>query len=68
MPTLLTKRVGPSGESYALRVFDCVAATTKYLGVGDSLATLRSSRPDPNMYPLVEGSIAYYKWRHICNR
>ena len=68
MPTLLTKRVGPSGATYALRVFDCVAATTKYLGAGDSLAALRNSRPDPHMGPLVEGSIAYYKWRHVCTR
>ena len=58
MPTLLTRRVGPSGTSYSKRVFDCAARTVKYLGNGDTLAELATSAPDPDMGPLVEGSIA----------
>ena len=68
MPTLLTKRVGTSGTIYSLRVFDCLAATTKYLGTGESIAAMRDSRSDLAMYPLVEGSIAYHQWQHACKR
>ena len=68
MPTIVTKRTGSSGTSYSKRVFDCKAATVKYLGTGDSLEKMVASRPDPNMAPLVEGSIAYYQWRHACGK
>lgn len=65
-PTLVTKRVGPSGTSYAKRIFDCTARTTKYLGDGDTLEEMKKSKPSPNMGPLVEGSIAWHQWRYAC--
>ena len=68
MPTLLTKRVGSSGTTYSLRVFDCQSHTAKYLGTGESLAAMRNSRPDPSMYEVLSGSIAYYLWLHACNK
>jgi hypothetical protein len=68
MPTMVTKRVGTSGTSYSWRVFDCKAGTVKYLGTGDSLEKMRASKPETNMAPLVEGSIAYYQWRHACSK
>jgi len=51
MPTLLTRRVGPSGSSYSKRVFDCSSRTVKYLGNGDTLEELAASTPDPKMGP-----------------
>ncbi len=67
-PTLVTKRVGSSGTSYSKRLFDCSAGTVKYLGTGDSLEAMSMSKPDANMAPLVDGSIAYYLWREACGK
>lgn len=67
MPTLLTRRVGPSGSSYSKRVFDCAARTVKYLGNGDTLTELAASTPDPDMGPLVEGSIADVLLQKACS-
>jgi len=67
-PTLTTKRVGSSGTSYSQRMFDCAARTVKYLGTGDTLEAMKKSKPDPKMAPLVDGSIAWYLWRHACGR
>jgi hypothetical protein len=60
-PTLMTKRVGPSGTSYSQRLFDCNAGTVKYLSTGDTTEDMKNSKPDPKMAPLVEGSIAWYQ-------
>jgi hypothetical protein len=65
-PTLLYKRTGPSGVSYSKRVFDCKNRTTKYLGNGDTLQELKTSTPEPKMYPLVDGSIADGLWARAC--
>jgi hypothetical protein len=35
---VVTRRSGPSGESYARREIDCGAGTVRYLGEGDTLA------------------------------
>lgn len=65
-PTLLTKRVGPSGVSYTEAVYDCRARTWKYLATGDTMEEMKRSKPDMKMGPLVEGSIAWYKWVYAC--
>jgi hypothetical protein len=67
-PTLVTKRVGPSGTSFSQRLFDCRAGTFKYLGDGATLAEMRNSQPNANMTALVDGSIADYLWRHACEK
>lgn len=64
--TIITKRVGPSGTSYSKRLYDCKDNTVKYLGTGDSLAEMESSKPDPKMGPIVQGSIAYYVGIEAC--
>lgn len=63
---IVTKRVGPSGTSYSKRIFNCADGTVKYLGAGDSLEAMRKSNPDPNMGPIVQGSIAYYVGLEAC--
>ena len=65
-PTLVTKRIGPSGTSFSKKEFDCSTGTFRYLGDGDTLEEMRRSAPEPSMAPLVEGSISYYHWRHAC--
>ena len=67
-PTMITKRVGPSGTSYSQRIFDCSLGTAKYLGTGASIDAMKKSPPDPKMGPLVEGSIAWYQWRYACGK
>ena len=64
--TIVTKRVGPSGSSYSKRLYNCKNRTVKYLGTGDSLAEMDSSKPDPSMGPIVKGSIAYFVGLEAC--
>ena len=64
--TIVTKRVGPSGTSYSKRFYNCKKNTVKYLGDGDSLAEMASSKADPSMGPIVQGSIAYYVGLEAC--
>lgn len=66
-PILTTKRVGPSGTSYARREFDCNANTFRYLGDGDTLEEMKASRPDKTMSPLVRESISEYIGRLACS-
>lgn len=66
MRTIVTKRVGPSGTSYSKRQYDCKAGKVKYLGTGDSLQEMSKSRPDPNMAPIVQGSIAHHVGMEAC--
>ncbi|MNY79881.1 hypothetical protein D3C86_2207080 [compost metagenome] len=65
--TIVTRREGSSGASYSRRLYDCSANTVKYLGTGDSLEAMRTSRADPGMAPIVEGSIAYYVGIEACH-
>lgn len=64
--TIITKRVGSSGTSYSKRLYNCADSTVKYLGTGDSLEDMNKSNPDPNMGPIVQGSIAYYVGLEAC--
>jgi hypothetical protein len=66
--TIVTSRVGPSGSSFSKRLYNCSANTVKYLGTGDTLAEMASSKPDPNMAPIVPQSIADYVGRQACKR
>jgi len=68
MPIITTKRHGSSGISYSKRIFNCKSKTTKYLGTGDSLIEMDRSSPEPNFYPIINGSIAYYQWIFACKR
>lgn len=61
-----TKRVGPSGTSYAKRLFDCGSMRFKYLAEGDSIEELDRGTPSPNMGPLFTGSISYHVSRYAC--
>ncbi len=64
--TIVTKRTGSSGTSYSKRLYDCSNGTVKYLGSSDSLDSMKRSKPDPKMGPIVEGSIAYYVGLEAC--
>jgi hypothetical protein len=44
---VMSRRSGPSGESYARREIDCEAGTVRYIGEGDTLAEARSDSPNP---------------------
>jgi hypothetical protein len=64
--TIVTKRVGPSGTTYSRRLYNCTNNTVKYLGSGETLSDMNSSKPDPSMVPIVEGAIAYYVGLEAC--
>ena len=63
---IVTKRVGSSGESYSKRLYNCADSTVKYLGDGDSLEEMNSSKEDKNLAPIVEGSIAHFVGIEAC--
>jgi hypothetical protein len=64
--TIITKRTGSSGTSYSKRLYNCANSSVMYLGTGDSMAEMESSKPDPGMSPIVERSIAYYVGIEAC--
>jgi hypothetical protein len=64
--TIVTKREGTSGVSFARRLYNCTDNTVKYLGSGETLAGMAVSRPDPRMSTIVQGSIAYYIGVEAC--
>ena len=66
MATIVTKRVGPSGTIFTNRLYDCSSWTVKYLGEGESLEQMKSSKSDSRMANIVEGSIADYIGRKAC--
>lgn len=66
--TIVTKRIGSSGTSYSRRLYNCANNTVKYLGTGDSLEEMSTSKPDPNMTPIIDGSIAYYVGIEACKK
>ena len=65
-PTIVTKRVGPSGTTFSRREYDCAARTVRYLGTGESMTEMNAGSPDPNMAPIVDGAIADYVGRAAC--
>ena len=66
MATITTMREGPSGTSYSQRLYDCTSWTVKYLGDGDTLEQMKTSKPDEGMSPIVDNSIAYYIGQQAC--
>jgi hypothetical protein len=67
-PTLLLKRVRAGATSYSKRLFDCEGQSYKQLGSGEDVAALAESRPDEEMAPAEEGTIAYQLWKHACGK
>lgn len=63
---LLVKRVVPSGVSYFQRTFDCQMRTVSYMGAGDSLQELRSSKSGPFRVRIAEGSVDHDLWLEAC--
>ena len=62
------KRVGPSGTSFTAREVNCVNATFRYMGEGDTFDEMKANINDrASMAPLVEGSISYYIVQAACN-
>ena len=57
---ITTKRTGPSGTSYSKREYDCELAKVRYIGTGDTLQEMQSSKPDSKLTGIVDGSIASY--------
>lgn len=64
--TIVTRREGKSGTSFAKREVDCAARTFRYLGDGDSLDAMKASKPSPSMGPLTERSISSYVADQAC--
>lgn len=67
-PTLLLKRVRSGATSYSKRLFDCEGHAYKYLGSGDSLEAVAASKPDEELAPVQEGTIAEQLWKHACGK
>ncbi|MDN4592138.1 hypothetical protein DBA29_27025 [Xenophilus aerolatus] len=65
--TVVTKRVGPSGTSFAIREIDCKAQTFRYLGEGDTLAEAKRNKKSESMSPLSQGSISYHVALAACD-
>lgn len=66
--TIVTKRVGSSGTSFAKRQYNCANGTVRYLGDGDTLVEMARSKPSPSMAPIVPRSIADYVGNRACAR
>lgn len=64
--TIVTKREGKSGTSYAKREIDCNARTFRYLGEGDTLAEAKRSKGNFSMAPLTDRSISSYVADQAC--
>ena len=67
-PTITTKRVGSSGESYSKRIYNCSKNTVRYLGTGSTLREMKISKSEEKMMPVIYKSIAYYVGKKVCNQ
>lgn len=69
MVEILSRRVGPSGTSFALREVDCRNDRFRYLGEGDTReeALQRKDSPGP-MADLFDGSISWHVSHFACRR
>ena len=66
-PTLVVKRQRFSGGPFfTKRVFDCKNHSLQVLGAGATLEEMAKAKPDPQSYPVEEGSIGAQLWRHAC--
>jgi len=66
LPTMVVKRIGPSGTTYSRRAFDCAAKTAMLLGSGDSLETMAKDQPEASQTPLRKDSVTEQLWRIAC--
>ena len=65
---VISQRIGPSGESFAIREVNCEASTFRYMGEGDTLDEAMNSVDDTAaMSSLVDGSISDYIVRAACS-
>jgi hypothetical protein len=64
--TIVTKRIGSSGTSFSKRFYNCKDDTVKYIGTGDTIEAMNTSRPDLRMSSIVQGSIAYHVGIFAC--
>jgi len=64
--TILTRRAGPSGTSFALREVDCRSDRARYLGEGDTAEEAQHGRTPGTMAPLAAGSISWHVARFAC--
>ncbi|MCG7388292.1 hypothetical protein [Pantoea sp. ACRSB] len=67
LATIITKRDGKSGTTYSQRAYDCSAKKVMYLGSGETLEDMHSSKPDDHLSPIVGGSIADYVGSEACS-
>ncbi len=65
---ITTQRDGRSGRSFSKREVDCGAYQFRYLGDGDTMAQMNASRPDPQLSPLVRGSISEVISSYVCRK
>lgn len=66
--TITTKRVGSSGTTYSQRAYDCSLGKVMYLGSGETIEQMKSSKPDDHLSPIFEGSIADYVGAEACKK
>ncbi|WP_200784207.1 hypothetical protein [Klebsiella quasipneumoniae] len=66
LKTIVTKREGKAGISYSQRAYDCQHRLVKYLGSGESIEQMKSSKPDEKLAPITEESIAWYVGQEAC--
>lgn len=66
--TITTKREGSSGTSFSKRAYDCRSGKVMYLGSGETLEQMESSKPDDHLSPVVDGSIADYVGGQACKK
>lgn len=65
---LVTRREGPSGTTYAVRLFNCSNGTWKYLGSGDSVDEAKAGVPDRLMADILPNSIPAALRSAACSR
>ncbi|YCH31661.1 hypothetical protein M1E08_14955 [Erwinia sp. PK3-005] len=66
LATIITKREGASGTTYSQRAYECNERKVMYLGSGETLEQMKSSKPDDNPSEIFDGSIADYVGRESC--
>lgn len=64
---ITTKRLGPSGTSYSVRLVRCSPLSFGYIADGESVETLKRDEA-PKLSSLVGGSISDVISRYACNK
>jgi len=65
---ITTQRDGRSGRSFSKREVDCGAYKFRYLGDGSTIARMNASSPDPQLSPLIRGSISEVISSYACRK